>query len=395
MTEIIHNYIPFINKEVIDISLFISIILFSLYLFNKIIKQSVRKYAKLYLYTRRKHPLYRLLFNKYDYILKPIRLSVNLFFYSILSDIFIKHHYIDTFISLSYSFLLLWLIYEIIRFFLYAILVRKIYKEKNARRELLNLFLNITRIIMALVVILIMLAHIGVNILALVTSLGIGGAILALSAKDSLTNFFDSLRLISSDAFRQGDWIQTKDIEGFVTEVGLITTKVRTFANAFVTIPNSKLANDYIQNWSKRLVGRKIKFHIKLKIANNKEELQRVIDEIVTMLNNHHDIVNDEKIAQLIKLNHTYEDGLFNIADKYGVRKTMLVYLDKIDIYSMDILVYVFSVSVSWKDWLQTKQDVLKEIINIIDKSDLEFAYPKEEISISNGILEIPKNTKK
>jgi len=395
MSEFIHGYVPFLSKELISIILFIFILFTSLYIFNYILKERVRRYAKFYLYSRRKHPLFRLLFNKYDYLLKPIRLSVNLFFYSLLLDIFLTHPYIDKFLSLSYSFLLLWFIYEVIRFFLYAILVRKIHKAKNARRELLNLFLNITKIIMTLVVLLIILAHSGVNILALITSLGIGGAILALSAKDSLTNFFDSLRLISSDAFRQGDWIQTKDIEGFVTEIGLITTKVRTFSNAFVTIPNSKLANDYIKNWSKRLVGRKIKFHIKLKITNNKEELSRVTHEIVTMLNNHHDIVNDEKIAQLIKLNHTYENGLFNIADKYGVRKTMLVYLDKIDVYSMDILVYVFSVSVAWKDWLQTKQDVLKEVIDIIDKSDLEFAYPKEEISISNGILEIPNNTKK
>ena len=391
MSEFIHGYVPFLSKELISIILFIFILFTSLYIFNYILKERVRRYAKFYLYSRRKQPLYRLLFNKYDYILKPIRLSVNLFFYSLLLDIFINHPYIDKFLSLAYSFLLLWFIYEIIRFFLYAILVRKIHKAKNARRELLNLFLNITKIIMTLVVLLIILAHSGVNILALITSLGIGGAILALSAKDSLTNFFDSLRLISSDAFRQGDWIQTKDIEGFVTEIGLITTKVRTFSNAFVTIPNSKLANDYIKNWSKRLVGRKIKFHIKLKITNNKEELDKVTQQIVTMLNNHPDIVNDEKIAQLIKLNHTYEDGLFNIADKYGVRKTMLVYLDKIDVYSMDILVYVFSVSVAWKDWLQTKQDVLKEVIDIIDKSELEFAYPKEEISISNGILELPK----
>jgi len=385
MTELIHNYIPFISKDIIDIALLISILLFAIYLFNYVLKERVRRYAKLYLYTRRKHPLYRLLFNKYDYILKPIRLSVNLFFYSVLIGLFVSHSYIDMFLSLSYSFLLLWFIYEIIRFFLYAVLIRKIHKEKNARRELLNLFLNITKIIMTVVVLLVILSHSGVNIVALVTSLGIGGAILALSAKDTLTNFFDSLRLISSDAFRQGDWIQTSQVEGFVTEVGLITTKIRTFSNAFVTVPNSKLANDYIRNWSKRMVGRKIKFHIKLKIKNDSDEIDNVIGSILEMLNNHPDIVNDEKIAQLIKLNHTYEDGLFNIADKYGVRKTMLVYLDKIDVYSMDILVYVFSVSVGWKDWLHTKQDVLKSTINIIDNSSLEFAYPKEEIFISNN----------
>jgi MscS family membrane protein len=287
-------------------------------------------------------------------------------------------------------FIFLWFSYEVVKLFLYGLLVRNIRKEKKARMELFNLFLNITRIIIFFIVFLVILTNIGINVTAFVTSLGIGGAILALSAKDTLTNFFDSIRLISSDAFRQGDWIQTQYVEGFVTEIGLTTTKIRSFSNSFVTVPNSKLANNYIQNWSKRMVGRKIKFKIRLKISNDTNELGKVIKEILKMLNNHHDIVNDEKIRNLILLKHTFEDGLFNMNDKYGVRTTMLVYLDEIDIYSMNILVYVFSISIEWSKWLETKQDILKNIINIVDKSSLEFAYPKEEILLESVLK--PKN---
>jgi MscS family membrane protein len=301
-----------------------------------------------------------------------------------LINIFIHNHIINEIFILVYYFISIWFFYEIIKLFLYAVLIKKIKKEKNARIELFNLFLNITKVIIFFIVIVILLAEIGIDVSALITSLGIGGAILALSAKDTLTNFFDSLRLISSDAFRQGDWIETKEANGFVTEVGLLTTKIRTFANAFITVPNSSLANNYIKNWSRRMVGRKIKFHIKLKIKNDKQEINRVIQDILQILNNHNDIVNDEKIEHLIQMKHTYADGLFNIADKYGVRKTMLVYLDKIDTYSMDILVYVFSISIGWNEWLKTKQEILVQIIDIVDKSSLEFAYPKEEIEIHN-----------
>jgi len=384
----IYNLLPFLSHDTIDNLLIIFLIIFSIYIFNYILKDGIRKYLKIYLYKHRTHPFFRLAFNRYDYLLKPIRLAINLLFIKLLINIFILSSTINNLFLLIYSLIFIWFTYEIIKFLLYSILIRKIHKAKNTRKELFNLFLNITKIIMVIIVIVVLLANIGIDVTALITSLGIGGAILALSAKDSLTNFFDSLRLISSDAFRQGDWIQTKDVDGFVTEVGLITTKIRTFSNAFVTVPNSKLANNYIHNWSRRVVGRKIKFHIRLKIQNDANEVDRVIQDILKMLNNHHDIVNDKKIAKLIQMKHTYEDGLFNIADKYGVRKTMLVYLDKVDIYSMDILVYVFSISVAWKDWLNTKQDVLKKIINIIDNSSLEFAYPKEEIIFESKNLE-------
>ena len=68
-----------------------------------------------------------------------------------------------------------------------------------------------------------------------------------------------------------------------------------------VTIPNSKLAGDYIKNWSKRKVGRQIKFNLKLKYTYDMQELERVIDEIRTMLNVHPDIMNDEKVKYRAK----------------------------------------------------------------------------------------------
>jgi len=383
MDKFLNNLFPFLSIEQIDKLYLVFIVLFSVYLFNYIIKNRFRSYFKLYCFYQREHLFFRLLFKRYDKLSKPIRVLINTYFVKYFINIFLISNSIDKVFELIYLFVFIWFSYEVIKFLLYGFLIRKIHKEKAARKELFNLFLNITKIIMVLIVIVVILLMFGVDVTAFVTSLGIGGAIIALSAKDTLTNFFDSLRLISSDAFRQGDWIQTKEVEGFVTEVGLITTKIRTFSNAFVTVPNSKLANDYIQNWSKRMVGRKIRFDIRLKIKNDKDELDRVIKKILHMLNNHHDIVNDEKIEHLIRANKTYDDGLFNVADKYGVRKTMLVYLDKIDVYSMDIMIYVFSISVDWKGWLHTKQDVIKEVINIIDNSKLEFAYPKEEIMLN------------
>ena len=295
-------------------------------------------------------------------------------------DIFFMTRTLDTFFYALYWFFFLWFVYESIKFLLYATLTAKIRKQRMARRELFNLFLNITRVFIAFVLLVLILAKLGVDLTALITSLGVGGAIVGLSAKDTLTNFFDSIRLVSEDAFRQGDWIETSEVEGIVTEMGLTSTKLRTFDNALVTIPNTKLAGGYIKNWTRRMVGRRIKFHLRIKPTSDTKEIDRVLYEIHEMLHRHPDIVNVNKLRYLLRMKKTYEDGLFNLEDKYGVRRTLLVYLDEIGEYSMNILIYAFSISVDWEEWLRVKQDVIKKTLKILEESRLELAVPRQEI---------------
>jgi MscS family membrane protein len=297
---------------------------------------------------------------------------------------------IDLFFFVLYTGMFAWWVYEIFKFMLYLSLSLRIEKQQSVRRELFNLILNILKIVIAFVVVLIILSKIGVNITGLITSLGIGGIVIGLSAKDTLTNFFDSIRLVGENAFNLGDWIQTEDVQGFVTEIGLAATRIRTFDNALVTIPNSKLASGYIKNWSKRIIGRRIKFQLKLKYTYDTAEIDRVLFEIREMVEQHPDIVNDNKLKYLIKMKQTYDNGLFNTKDTLGVRSTLMVYLDHIDSYSMNILIYAFSISVNWEEWLGVKQDVIKKIIAIIDESELELALPAQDILVESSIDESP-----
>ena len=341
--------------------------------------------AKRLLYRHRREEIFRLLFKRIEKIAHPLRLLILVFFFRKALEVFLSNGILDTlFFALSWFFLF-WFLYEVVKFFLYVSLSVKIRQQRAARREFFNLFLNISRVFIFFLYAVLILSRMGVDLTALITSLGIGGAIVGLSAKDTLTNFFDSIRLVSEDAFRQGDWIETKDVEGFVTEIGLTSTKIRTFDNALVTLPNTVLANAYIKNWTRRMVGRRIKFHLRLKYSSDLREIDRVIYEIYEMLHSHPDIVNKNKLRYINKMRKTYENGLFNLEDKYGVRRTLLVYLDEIGEYSMDILVYAFSISVNWEEWLRVKQDVLKKILKIIEESELELAVPKREILLEEA----------
>ncbi len=351
-------------------------ILISLILFN-ILFYFIARWVKFFLFKKRKNIILKLLYSRVYKIGIPLLLLID-----INGLFYVFENRLNGIANIKFFLnviIISWLFYEVIKYIIYTSISIKISKKETVRRELFALAINLTKVFIVLVIFVIILSHMGVNITAIITSLGIGGVIIGLAAKETLGNFFDSIRLVSEDAFHVGDWIETKDFEGFVTEIGLTATQIRTFDNALITIPNSKLANEWVKNWSRRMIGRRIKFWIKIKYTTDTQELERVINEIRNMLLSHPKIVTNEKINSYL-MKKMKKNTLFLIEDKYGVRKTLLVYLDKFDDYSMDILVYAFSVTIDWEEWLKVKQDVMFKILEIIKNSKLELAYPTSVI---------------
>ncbi len=269
--------------------------------------------------------------------------------------------------------------------------------NKALRGELLNLMLSVAKVLIFLAASIITMIKLGVNITGLLTSLGIGGLAVALAAQTTLSNFFGLLKIVFDESFSQGDWIATKDVEGTVVEIGFISTKIRTFDNALITVPNSELANTPLKNWSRRTIGRRIKMHIGVTYNAKKENLQQAIVQIDKMLKAHPGIVTVEKIDQRsLKKRYKTEGKFVSTDDKFGIKTTHLVYFDQFSASSMDILIYVFTNSIQWEEWLQIKQDVLYKIWEIIENNDLEFAFPSQTLyfdpnNIASSAKEIQK----
>lgn len=251
--------------------------------------------------------------------------------------------------------------------------------NKKLRNELLNLIVSVIKVVIVLTAVLLFLSRIGVNITGLVASLGIGGLAVALAAQNTLSNFFGLLKIIYDNSFSQGDWIKTSDVEGTVVEIGFISTMVRTFDNAMITVPNATLANVPLKNWSRRSVGRRIKMHIGVTYGSKRGDVSKAIEEIREMLHSHPGIVSHEKLdARALRMRR--ERKLVRVEDKYGVKSNLLVYLDRLSDSSIDILIYAFTRTVDWEEWLQIKQEVILKIWEILEANDLEFAFPSQSV---------------
>ncbi len=108
------------------------------------------------------------------------------------------------------------------------------------------------KITVIIVGVLVGLQNFGVNVTALLAGLGIGGVALAFAAQDTVANVFGTITIILDRPFKLGDIIKVGDTEGTVAEVGFRSTRIRTYYNSVISIPNSVVAKEKIDNLSER-----------------------------------------------------------------------------------------------------------------------------------------------
>jgi MscS family membrane protein len=103
---------------------------------------------------------------------------------------------------------------------------------------------------MALTVI-IVISNFGYNVTSLIASLGIGGLAVALAAQEILKNILGGFVIMFDQPFRIGEWVVINETEGVVQEIGLRSTRVKTFRGEFITIPNHYITESMICNFNK------------------------------------------------------------------------------------------------------------------------------------------------
>ncbi len=279
---------------------------------------------------------------------------------------------LDYFIYIIYSGLYVFLLFNLIDSVVTVHFYSADKKNKVYSKELLILCIKVFKGIVILIAITLVLSHLGINITAILSTLGIGGLAFAMAAKDSLSNFFGGLNIMIDRIFKMGDWIKIDDIEGTVVEIGLRSTTVRTFDNALIIMPNSLVSTASVLNWNRRSVGRRIKMHIGVTYESNMDDIRQALDDIKKMLEEHSDIASPKE-------KHLSENARYKYLsqeDLHGVKATQLVFLDRYNDFSIDILIYCFSKTVNWAKWLEVKQDILFNIADILEKNHLSFAYP-------------------
>jgi small conductance mechanosensitive channel len=128
---------------------------------------------------------------------------------------------------------------------------------KSTLDELLHPFiLNTVRVVLWILLLLTILSWMGVPITAFLTALGAAGVAIALALRDSLSNFAGGIIILFSKPFKKGDHIEDLQVSGKVEKIDLLYTTISTFDKRIITMPNGKLANATVINYSKEPVRR-------------------------------------------------------------------------------------------------------------------------------------------
>jgi MscS family membrane protein len=314
---------------------------------------------------------------------KPISIIlvlINIDFVIYIYNDFMSTQDVSRFFNVMYAFLLVWMIYRIVNIIANIKIEEISQSNTKVKNEMINVGRKIVNFLIITIGLLFLLYFAGVDLTTVLSGLGIGGLAVALAAKDSLSNFFGTISILMSDVYSQGDWIVVDgNKEGVVTEIGLRVTTLRTFDNALIAIPNATLANKDVKNWNKRTLGRRIKMSLGIKYNSKPEDIKNAVNEIRVMLDKHPKIATKNTEYSY---HPTRSTKLVSKDDLQGIKKTLLVYLDEFSASSINILVYCFTKSVDWSEWLETKEEVMHKIMEILEKNSLEFAFPS--ISIYN-----------
>jgi len=283
-------------------------------------------------------------------------IGVNLFF----SLLFIESYFVKKLIDSMIMFNIFWVIFALthaLRDVIYHFTAKF---NPELSYEMGNFILAIIRSIIIAIGLGAILQLWGINVAGLVAGLGIGGLAFALAAKDTAANLFGSIALLLDKSIRIGEWIRIGGVEGVVEDIGMRTTKIRSFQKSLITLPNQMIANSPIENFSRRGI-RRIKMTIGVTYSATSEQMKNIVLDIKTMLRNHAGISQDS---------------------------IMLVNFVSFGDSSLNIFIYTFSNTANWVKYMDIKEDVNLKIMKIVETNQAEFAFPSQSLYIES----IPNN---
>lgn len=214
------------------------------------------------------------------------------------------------------------------------------------------------KIFIVIVGVLLVIDNLGYNVSGILATLGLGGAAIAFASQDTIKNLFGTFMIMLDRPFKVGDWIIVGDkVDGDVEAIGLRSTKVRTWPKTVLSIPNGVLANEYINNWS-RMPKRRVKQVVGISYEATADDMEALVEDVREILR------TDEGVNQ--------EFILVNFTD-FGSS-------------SLDILVYYFTLSTKWLEYMDVRQRVNCKIMRAIQQRGLSVAFPTRTLYLDGQV---------
>ncbi|MFT5200990.1 MAG: MscS family membrane protein [Candidatus Aldehydirespiratoraceae bacterium] len=220
--------------------------------------------------------------------------------------------------------------------------------------SLVPLLRTTMRLFVTAVGILFVLQNLDVNVSSLIAGLGLGGLAIALAAQDTVRNVLGGATIFADKPFEVGDWVIVDGVEGTVETVGFRSTRVRTFYNSLVSVPNGNLMNTGIDNMGQRR-WRRYKTTLGVGYHTKPDQMQAFV----------------EGIRAIIQASPGMRQDYYMV-EFHGFGAT-----------SLDVLVYCFMDAPDWNAELRTRHVLNLDIMRLAESLQVDFAFPTQTLHIA------------
>jgi MscS family membrane protein len=206
----------------------------------------------------------------------------------------------------------------------------------------------------------------GIQVGPILAGLGLFGVAVALGAQDLFRNLIGGLCVLIEKRFKVGDWIEVDSvINGTVEHIGFRSTKLRLFNLSPLYVPNQKLSDGALINYS-NMTYRRIYWKISLEYRATLDQLKNIRAEI--------------------------EDYLMtNGAFVTPPNASLFVRYDAFNESSIDLMLYTFTKTTVWAEWLEHKENLAYRVKEIVESNGCGFAFPSQSIYIEKTGLDTPE----
>ncbi len=225
--------------------------------------------------------------------------------------------------------------------------------------QLVPLIRKSLKVVTVVLGIIFVLQNMEVDVASLIAGVSLGGLAFTLAARDTVANLFGSLSIFADQPFQVGDWVVVQGVEGVVEEVGMRSTRVRTFYRSLVSIPNSKVADGVIDNYGSR-DSRRTFLKLGVQYDTTPEQVEAFCDGIRAILAANSAVKKDSY--------HVYFTGFGDSA--------------------LEVMLYFFFVVDSWADELRHRHLIFLEVLRLAKELGIQFAFPTRTLHLTTRAKE-------
>jgi MscS family membrane protein len=252
------------------------------------------------------------------------------------------------------AFHLIWMLLRFVDFFAMILMEKASLTETKEDDQLIPFITDSLKVFIIILGFFVILGAIfNVNVAALVGGLGIGGLAIALAGKESLENLIASVIIFLDKPFLVGDYVKVGELDGVIEKIGFRSTRIRTLEKSFVTLPNKDLINQPLDNLTLR-TARRVKFNLGLAYDTPAEKMKQISQRIEAFIITHPKTQDDKPNIKF---------------HEFGAS-------------ALQILVLYYINEVDWDIYLDVREEINYQILQIVQEEKAEIAYPTQTLHI-------------